>query len=156
MTSLVELIFRLARCSSGSALVETAIILPIMISLMVGGVDFGMAFSAHAAVGKSVRDAARYLGSLPPTAACSTWAIANAKKLAVFGKLNPGPDDTALISGWQTDGGTGNNVSVDCSTPSVVIVSAEAPYRTLMLGAVLPRIGTMTLSAQHEEQSIGG
>jgi hypothetical protein len=26
----------------------------------------------------------------------------------------------------------------------------------LMLGAVLPRIGTITLSAQHEEQSIGG
>jgi Flp pilus assembly protein TadG len=155
MTSLVEFLFRLARCSSGSALVETAIILPIMISLMVGGVDFGMAFSAHATVGKSVRDAARYLGSLPPTAACSTWAIANAKNLAVFGKLSPGPDDSALISGWQTDGGTGNNVSVDCSTPSVVIVSAEAPYRTLMLGAVLPRIGTMTLSAQHEEQSIG-
>jgi Flp pilus assembly protein TadG len=156
MTPLVEFFFRLARCSSASALVETAIILPIMISLMVGGVDFGMAFSAHATVGKSVRDAARYLGSLPPTAACSTWAIANAKNLAVFGKLSPGPDDSALISGWQTDGGTGNNVSVDCSTPSVVIVSAEAPYRTLMLGAVLPRIGTMTLSAQHEEQSIGG
>jgi Flp pilus assembly protein TadG len=156
MTSLVEFLFRFARCSSGSALVETAIILPIMISLMVGGVDFGMAFSAHATVGKSVRDAARYLGSLPPSAACSTWAIANAKNLAVFGKLSPSPDDSALISGWQTDGGTGNNVSVDCSTPSVVIVSAEAPYRTLMLGAVLPRIGTMTLSAQHEEQSIGG
>jgi Flp pilus assembly protein TadG len=156
MTSLVESLFRLARASSGSALVETAVILPIMISLMVGGVDFGMAFSAHATVGKSVRDAARYLGSLPTTAACSTWAIANAKNLAVFGKLDPSPDDSPLISGWQADGGTGNNVSVDCSMPSVIIVLAEAPYRTLMLGAVLPKIGTITLSAQHEEQSIGG
>jgi Flp pilus assembly protein TadG len=156
MTSLLEALTRLARCSSGNALVETTIILPIMISLMAGGVDFGMAFSAHATVGKSVRDAARYLGSLPATAACSTWAIANAKNLAVYGKLSAGPDDSALISGWQTDGETDNNVSVDCSTPSVIIVSAKAPYRTLMLGAVLPRIGTITLSAQHEEQSIGG
>ena len=46
-------------------MVETTIYMPIVISLMVGGVDFGMAFSAHATVGKSVRDAARYLGSLP-------------------------------------------------------------------------------------------
>ena len=144
-------------------MVETAIIMPIVISLMVGGVDFGMAFSAHATVGKSVRDAARYLGSLPTTAACSTWAIANAKNLAVYGKLNPvvsdpplTTDDRPLISGWQTDGGTNNNVSVDCSNPSIIIVSAKAPYNTLMLGAVLPGIGTITLSAQHEEQSIGG
>jgi Flp pilus assembly protein TadG len=156
MTSLAEFLSRLVRCSSGSAMVETAIIIPIMISLMVGGVDFGMAFSADATVGKSVRGAARYLGSLPTTAACSTWAIANAKNLAVFGKLRPGTGDSALISGWQTDGGTNNNVSVDCSTPSKIIVSAKAPYNTLMLGAVLPRIGTITLSAQHEEQSIGG
>ena len=156
MTLLVEFLSRLARCSSGSAMVETAITIPIMISLMVGGVDFGMAFSAHATVGKSVRDAARYLGSLPTTAACRTWAIANAKNLAVFGKLNPGTGDSALISGWQTDGGTDNNVSVDCSNPSIIIVSAKAPYNTLMLGAVLPGIGTLTLSAQHEEQSIGG
>jgi Flp pilus assembly protein TadG len=156
MTSLVEFLPRLARCSSGSAMVETTVILPIIISLMVGGVDFGMAFSAHATVGKSVRAAARYLGSLPRMAACSTWAIANAKNLAVFGKLNPGAGDSALISGWQTEGGTDNNVSVDCSTPSIIIMSAKAPYNTLMLGALLPGIGTITLSAQHEEQSIGG
>ena len=67
-------------------MVEMALIMPIMISLMVGGVDFGMAFSAHATMGKSVRNAARYLGSLPKAAACSSWAIANAKNLAVFGK----------------------------------------------------------------------
>jgi len=87
------------------------------ISLLVGGVDLGVAFSAHATVVKSVRDAARYLGSLPTTAACSTWAIANAKNLAVFGRLSPGDGDSALISGWQTDGGTDNNVSVSIARP---------------------------------------
>ncbi len=136
-------------------MVETAITMPIMIALMAGGVDFGMALSAHATVGKSVRTAARYLGSLPTTTACSSWATANAKNLAVFGKLRPGVGDSALISGWQTDGGTDNNVSVDCSNPSVVIVSGRAPYSTFMLGAVWPGIGTITLSARHEEQLIG-
>lgn len=156
MISLVEFLSRLARCSSGSALVEATITIPIIISLMVGGVDFGMAFSAHATMGKSVRDAARYLGSLPPSVACSNWAIANAKNLAVYGKVRYVAGDSPLITGWQTDGGTKNNVSVDCSTPSVIVVSATVPYNTLMLAAVLPAIGTLTLSTQHEEQSIGG
>jgi hypothetical protein len=156
MTSLVEFLSRLVRCSSGSALVEATITIPIIISLMVGGVDFGMAFSAHATVGKSVRNAARYLGGFPPSVACSNWAVANAKNLAVYGKVSYVAGDSPLITGWQTDGGTDNNVSVDCSTPSVIVVSAKAPYNTLMLAAVLPGVGILTLSAQHEEQSIGG
>jgi Flp pilus assembly protein TadG len=156
MTSLLEFLSRLARCSSGSALVEATITIPIIISLMAGGVDFGMAFSAHATVGKSVRNAARYLGSLPPSVACSNWAVANAKHLAVYGKVNYVVGDSPLITGWQTDGGTNNNVSVDCSMPSVIVVSAKVPYNTLMLAAVLPGVGTLTLSTQHEEQSNGG
>jgi len=169
MTSLVEFLSRLARCSSGSTLVEATTYMPIAISLMVGGADFGMAFSAHATVGKSVRDAGRYLGSLStltPTTpsivriACENWAIAKAKHLAVYGTLDPVDGETALISGWQTDGGANNNVTVsfdppDCSTPPTIIVSARAPYTTLMLGSVLPGIGTLTLSAHHEEQPVG-
>jgi Flp pilus assembly protein TadG len=159
MTSLVELLSRLARCSSGSVLVEATIYMPIAISLMVGGVDFGMAFSAQATVEKSVRDAARFLASLPipPISAtrlgCSTWAIAKAKNLAVYGNLSgTGP---ALISGWQTGGGANNQVNVDCSNADKILVSAKAPYTTLMLGAVLPGVGTFTLSAQHEECTDG-
>jgi Flp pilus assembly protein TadG len=169
MTSLVEFLSRLTRCSSGSTLVEATIYMPIAISLMVGGADFGMAFSADATVGKSVRDAGRYLGSLstlPPTApsvariACESWAITKAKHLAVYGTLDPVDGETALITGWLTDGGANNNVTVsfdpaDCSTPPTIIVSAMAPYTTLMLGAVLPGIGTLTLSAHHEEQPVG-
>ena len=151
MNSMARYLSRVVRCTSGSATVEMALIMPIMISLMVGGVDFGMAFSAHATMGKSVRNAARYLGSLPKAAACSSWAITNAKNLAVFGKVSPGAGDSALVSGWRTNGGTDNNVSVDCSTPSIVIVSAKTPYDIL----VLPGAHTITLSTQHEEQLIG-
>jgi Flp pilus assembly protein TadG len=156
MTSLVEFVSRLARCSFGSALVEATITIPLVISLMAGGVDFGMAFSAHATVGKSVRDAARYLGSLPPSVACTTWAIANAKNLAVYGKVSYAVGDSPLITGWQTDGGADNNVRVDCSALPFIVVSAKVPYNILMLAAVLPGVGKLTLSTQHVEQSIGG
>ena len=154
MISLIRHMSRLARCTSGSAVVEMALIMPIMMSLMFGGVAFGMALSAHATIGKSVRDAARYLGGLPRAAACSSWAIANAKNLAVFGKVNPGPPDPVLISGWKIDGGPNNNVKVNCSNPSIIVVSARAPFRLAMLDSVLCR-GPITLSAQHEEERIG-
>src|SRR3974390_1049306 len=116
MNSMARYLSRVVRCTRGSATVEMALIMPIMISLMVGGVDFGMAFSAHATMGKSVRNAARYLGSLPKAAACSSWGIANAKNLAVFGKVGPGADDSALISGWRTNGGAEKNVRVELCT----------------------------------------
>ena len=43
MRSLFKLLVRLARCSSGSALVEMTVVVPVAISLMAGAVDFGMA-----------------------------------------------------------------------------------------------------------------
>ena len=159
MTSLSEFLSRLVRCSAGSALVEATIYVPIAISLMAGGVDFGMAFSAHATVGKSVRDAGRFLGSFPsrPTpVACSDWAITKAKNLAIYGKLSPAAGDLPLISGWQTSDVTVSFNPADCSTEDYKItVSATAQYSTLALGAVLPGIGTLPLRAQHVE-SAGG
>ena len=48
MRSLFKLLARVARCTSGSALVEMTIVVPVAISLMAGGVDFGMAFATLA------------------------------------------------------------------------------------------------------------
>src|SRR3974377_788664 len=128
MNSMARYLSRVVRCTSGSATVEMALIMPIMISLMVGGVDFGMAFSAHATMGKSVRNAARYLGSLPKAAACSSWAIANAKNLAVFGKVSPGAGDSALVSGWRTNGGTEKKSRVSLLHPPTVFFFEQNPF----------------------------
>ena len=164
MTSLGEFLSRLVRCSSGSAMVEATLYMPIAISLMVGGVDFGMAFSAHATVGKSVRDAARFLGSLPttPTAvACiggpTGWAATKAKHLAVYGTLDVVAGETPLIPGWSTTNVTVAFNPTDCSSPDFrITVSATATYSPLILGAV-PGIGTtFTLSTQHVQESAGG
>jgi Flp pilus assembly protein TadG len=160
MKPLFEFFLRLAHCSSGSALVETAIVVPVAISLMAGAVDFGMALSTQTTLSKSVRNAARYMASLPtsrvdpatgnPLAVyCSSWAITNTKHLVVYGGFSTAGN--TLISDWTTNGGT---VSVNCSTP-VATVQAQFPYKSIILSTFLPIASTITLSAKHEEAQVG-
>ena len=124
---------------------------------MAGGVDFGWWVSTQATGSKSVRDAARYLATLPTfISVCgNAAAVADAKSLAVYGKLG-GVDgvDTPLVSGWQMDGGTNNNVAVTCSGSSV-IVTAKYPYTPIILASFLPISSQFTLFAQHEEVQVG-
>jgi Flp pilus assembly protein TadG len=147
MKSLFKFLLQLARCSSGSALAEMTIILPVAIALMAGGVDFGWWVSTQATGSKSLRDAARYLGSLP--ASDCNAATANAQNLAVYGSFTAG---TPLIPNWQP-----SNVTVTCpATLSSVTVSATFPYTPLILVKFLPIASTYTLSAQHVEPQVGG
>jgi len=165
MRSLVNLLLRLARCSSGSAWIEAFFTVPLAILLMVGVVDFGMAFQTWGTGNKSVRDAARYLGSLTPPGpagsgtACTDAAISNAKNLAVYGNISG--SGSPLVPGWQVNGGSNNQVNVDCSTPGVIVVTASFPYNTLMPSVTLAPFGrvllpgTITLSARHKELIVG-
>jgi hypothetical protein len=140
MRSLFKMLAQLARCSSGIALVEMTLILPVTIALMAGAVDFGMAFSSQATLGKSVRDAARYLAGLPASAYCQSWAVTYAESFVT----NVLPSAT---------------VGVNCST-SVITVSATFPYTSIILTGALPNyfpaFGTFNLSAQHQEVQVGG
>jgi Flp pilus assembly protein TadG len=152
MKSLFKFLLRLARCSSGSALVEMAIIVPVTIALMIGGVDFGWWVSTQATGSKSVRDAARYLGSLP--ASDCNAATANAKNLAVYGSFTAG---TPLIPNWQP-----SDVTVTCPlTQSSVTVFATFPYKSIIVTSAMalyfPALpSTFTLSTQHVEPQVGG
>ena len=163
MRSLFKLLARVARCTSGGALVEMTIILPVTIALMAGGVDFGMAFATLATGNKSAHNAARYLGTLPPSAVCG-WGQTNAINLAVYGNLagtgNP------LIKGWGPTGnnwgGANNNVTittlpaVNCAVGYTTInVSAAFPFDSFIVASFLPISSTRTMHAQHEEPSIG-
>lgn len=157
MRSLCKFLLRLARSSSGSAMVEMTIVVPVAISLMAGGVDFGWWVSTQATGSKSVRDAARYLATLPTSISvcANTQAVKNAQSLAVYGKFG-GVDgvDTPLAPGWQMNGGTNNNVAVSCSGSSI-IVTATFPYNSIILTKFLPIAGTYTLTSQHEEVQVG-
>jgi Flp pilus assembly protein TadG len=149
MRSLVKFLLRLARCSSGNALIEMTIVVPVAISIAAGGVDFGMALTTHATAGKSVRDAARYLGNLRASE-CNDQ-ISNAQNIAVYGNLIGA--GSPLIPNWNANGGPNNNVNITCG--STIVVSAKIPYDFIFLTSFLP-IGTLTLSTQHEEPQLGG
>jgi Flp pilus assembly protein TadG len=150
MRSLVKYLLRLARCSSGNALVEMTIVVPVAISLMVGGVDFGLALTTQATASKSVRDAARYLGSL--RASECTAQIASAQNLAVYGNL--AGSGNPLVPNWNASGGTNNHVNITCG--STIIVSANIPYTPIIGATFLPIESTYTLRTQHEEPQVGG
>ena len=162
MRTLFKFLLRLAACSAGSALVEMTIIAPVAVSLAAGGVDFGMGYSTQATVGKSVRDAARYLAGLPASVACSATSTLNAQNLAVYGKLNPVSGvDLPVLPGWSVTSGnpsftfnpstcpepTGN------ASPFTITATATYQYQSIILTSL---IGTFTLSATHEEPQIGG
>jgi Flp pilus assembly protein TadG len=91
------------------------IVLPVAVSLMVGGVDFGLALSTQATAAKSVRDAARYLGSL--RAGDCDSERAKAQNLAIYGNLSGTGDP--LVPNWNASGGTDNNVNITCG-PTIV------------------------------------
>ena len=161
MIALSKFLLRFARCASGSALLEATIVIPLAISLMVGGVDFGLALNTQATGSKAVRDAARYLASVPRDYVC-TWGRTNAQNLAVYGKLSPAQTDLPLVTGWTMNGGSNNFVNLgsatDCADPAAITViqlEARIPYSSIMLSAILPGVAVLTLAANHEERHIG-
>jgi Flp pilus assembly protein TadG len=151
------------RCESGSALVEMTIILPLAVALMVGVVDFGVGLSTQATANKAVREAARYLSSLPSAACTQGWAQTNAKNLAVYG--NTAGTGSPLISGWST--GSVTATCTPCSTTAscgfdqatgpqyVATVIATVSFIPWMYSGTVPVTHTLTLSAQHEERVVG-
>src|SRR3974377_1415201 len=123
MKAALKFFHPLGNCSSGTSLVKMAIVVPLAISFMAGGVDFGLALSAQATLSKSVRNAARFMASLPTSnidpvtgnpmkAYCSDWAIAKTHNLVVYGNVSA--TGNTLISDWMTNGGGG---SIKCATP---------------------------------------
>jgi len=150
MRSPFKFLLRLTRCSSGNALVEMTIVVPVGISLMAGSVDFGMALATQATAGKAVRDAARYLGSL--RASECDGQIANAQNIALYGNLTA--TGNPLVPNWNANGGANNNINITCG--STIVVSAKIPYDSIILASFLPISSTLTLSTQHEEPQLGG
>jgi TadE-like protein len=161
MRLLFKFLLRLAHCSSGSAMVEMAIVTPVAISLLAGGVDFGMALSTQATGSKSVRGAARYLANSNVGCPLPSWAVQNAQNLAVFGKLSPGAGDSALIPGWQPlDVRPTCDPTLGCTSAPPpahpITVTATFPYSSLILATFLPIASTYTLRTQHQECQVGG
>ncbi len=102
---------------TGAAAVEMALVTPMLLALMFGGLEIGHYFwSEHKAI-EGVRAGVRYAGRLPMSTVCPTvgsvdsTTVANIKNVARTGKL--ATDAAPLVPGWtnaQVD------VTIRCGT----------------------------------------
>lgn len=99
------------RDSDGSALLEGALVMPLLFALMLGVYEFSWYFYQQHVIAVGVRDAARYLARSPDgcDATSPQWALeaANAQNLATTGFATGGP---ARVKGW-----TAGMVAIECT-----------------------------------------
>jgi len=153
------LLARLRRNPRGTAMVETAIVLPVVMLLLFGLIEMGRALHHQHILAKTVRDAARYLARVPlacPAGADPNWAAAltTAQHLAATGQLSGG---NALVRGWTEASFTvANPVCQNWSgrTVQMITMSADIPYQDLGLLGYLG-LGPMRLGASHQQVHIG-
>jgi Flp pilus assembly protein TadG len=91
----------LLRDNNGSALVESALLLPLLFALLFGVYEFSWFFYQQHLAAIGVRDAARYLArvSNPCDERSAAWPIeqANARTLATTGSVR---GNSARVKGW--------------------------------------------------------
>jgi len=160
-------------CRSGSAAVEMALVIPLLVILMFGSFELGSYFLDNHVVAKAVRDGARYAARRPFTnyAACAGvpggTVATDTRNLVRTGKLSGG---AARLRGW-TDPAT-ISISISCDTAGVggvpytgiyngmatgapvVTVSADVPYQSLFGGVGFSSVG-LTLHAQSQAAVTG-
>jgi Flp pilus assembly protein TadG len=85
------------RRQHGVAMLELAICLPLLITLVFGITEFGRAIFLYDTLAKSARDAARFLAVRDPS---SPGAVSDAKCMAVYG--NPNCAGSPLAAGLTT------------------------------------------------------
>lgn len=150
-------IARFLGCDRGDVFLETAISIPVLIILMAGLVDFGLAYSDLSTAQKSLRNATRYLSILPHESFCGSpsWGLNNARRIAVYGRHDIGPSDRPLIDGWSTSDIALDPASCAASPPGVIRLEATVRYRGLVW-KVLGISSSIDMKASHQERWIGG
>ena len=146
------------QANSGAALVESAIILPVFLTLVGGVYEFGFFLYQEQLVTSGIRDAAHYLALTADPASVTNQA--DAKNIAVSGSIEGGPP---RVRGWEPSDISVSITSIDNSSATygggaviqVVTVSTSFVERPLgflgLLGLKAP-----TISAYHQERSLGG
>jgi hypothetical protein len=135
----------------GASIVEFAIVLPLMLALLAGGVDLTRAVFAYQTADKSVKAAARYAARLPVASLdAGGWGVTPVKNLALRGTLDGSGEP--LLWGW-TDLST-VTVTKDSTSDLRVRLTAAVPLSFDLLPLIgLPQ--ALTVSVSHEERHIG-
>jgi TadE-like protein len=152
----------------GSALVEGALLLPVLCVLMFGIYEFSWLFYQQHLISIGLRDAARYLARWPDpcNGAAPDWVAAeeNAKKLATTGSVDGGPP---RVRGWTSamvlatctafDNAAGANGStIFRGRPMIYVITVSTRFADPALGFFgFLGLRTPFISLAHSERAIG-
>ncbi len=155
---MLSLLIRLTRDRRGNAVVEFALVLPLLLLLLAGMSEIGRAYYQANAVEKGLRAGALFAGrnGFPLTAQVRTM-VTNLVKTGTLDGSGP-----YLVSGWA-DVTAGLNIddsltfAVDATTTiPVVRVTATVPFDPLMPGMLaLVGLGDVTIQLSHEQAYVG-
>lgn len=125
------------RLQSGTALVEFAIALPLLLLLMLAVAELGRCLYQYNSLNKQVRNAVRYVSANARVGSTGVIDISDevrsiAKHLTVFGSLS---NDQELLPGLSID-----DVIVEETTPEYVLVTVDYDYQP-MISYALPTFG---------------
>ena len=140
-------ILDLAGCEDGAALLEFALILPVLIVLSIGCVEIGRVLYAYAAIESAVRGGARFLAQVPnpgcnPT--CS-WGALHAMALT--------RDQIAANTGVR---GTAIRLSpASDALSNTVVLEADVDIDSIFSGG-FGRVKVWTIRIARQEQKIAG
>ncbi len=142
----VRIVWSLRRDNDGSALVEGAIVVPVLIALLLGVYEFSWFFYQQHVISIGLRDAARYLArsidSCDPSSPAWPVAQENATELAATGSIGGG---AARVKGWNATMIVSHCSQVDNSPPA----RGPSPYR----GG--PVIYLVTVSTRFTDPTLG-
>jgi TadE-like protein len=152
--------------TEGSVLIEATVLMPFLVTLIFGILEFSWYFQKQQLVESGVRDAARYLARVAPEDGTNPCTLtnpvnfaANARNIAVYGATSAG---IARVPGWLPA-----NVVLSCSVidnsavnyqggQSIYVIAASTNFADPALGFFgLLGFTTPNLSASHSERSIG-
>lgn len=145
--------------SRGSAMLEAAIVLPLVLSLTFGLAELGRALHHQHVLTKTVRDAARYLARVSlacPATGDANWATAQstAKTLALTGQIG---GTTPLVGYWTAAAftiGTPACQTIMGRPVQVMTVSGSVDYQSMGFLTLL-NLPPLRLQAAHQEIHIG-
>ncbi len=155
------------RDQRGSALIEGAVLLPLLIALVFGVFEFSWLFYQQHMVAIGLHDAADYLARSPDpcNAVSPAWKAEqqHAKNLAAHGSLSGG---AARVRGWtaqmvttkcsKIDNPVGRNGLSRFRGASVYVVTAATEFTYPSLGFLsLLHLRSPVISASYSERAIG-
>jgi Flp pilus assembly protein TadG len=165
MPHVLQLVDRLKKDQRGAALVEMAIITPLVVLLAAGVFEFSSIIQTRLMLEAGVSDGARFVARCRwggNQAACETAAI----NIVVTGQPTSG--GTARVTGWTAaqvavtytpfavtvDSDGLQNYRTDLASVDIVSVTATYPYSGTGLWAFLG-FGAFNLVVSHQERVIG-